>query len=460
MLDFSAEAEKYREEFLRLLSECISIKSFYEEASAQENMPFGKGVAEFLEWFVKLGEWNGFKTKNVDGYAAHIEYGIGEEYVYAFGHCDVVPAGEGWNSEPFKLLKAGDKLIGRGVIDDKGPLICAYLALKLLKDNNILPNRNIRIAAGGNEESGFRCIRYYFQREPKPTYGFTPDAKFPVINGEMGAVVINISGIIENENLIVKGGQVHNTIPGYVTIAGCNLEQRKEQIKDFLQKENIKIEYISNGDMKEGIKLIGTGGHSSKPDKANNPIEKMFKLFNLVLEEAWDSELFKLFGGANTDGKLFSLNKSGKCGKLKLVPTIVEIENRIINLTLSVRYPEVITVEEITKRIRDYLAAHGLDKYEVLSSGIKKPSYVDENSPMVKKLYDIYLKHTGDTINKVRVTSAGTYASEMENSVVFGGEFPDGSSGNTHMNNEYGSEDAFIRSIGIYAEAFYELSEL
>jgi succinyl-diaminopimelate desuccinylase len=79
---------------------------------------------------------------------------------------------------------------------------------------------------------------------------------------------------------------------------------------------------------------------------------------------------------------------------------------------------------------------------------------------MVKRLYDIYLKQTGDAINKVRVTSAGTYASEMENSVVFGGEFPDGSSGNTHMSNEYGSEDAFIRSIGIYAEAFYELSEL
>jgi succinyl-diaminopimelate desuccinylase len=460
MLDFAVEAEKYREEFLRLLTEGISIKSFYEEASVQETMPFGKGVAEFLEWFIKLGGDNGFKTKNVDGYAAHIEYGTGEEYIYAFAHCDVVPAGDGWESEPFKLLKLGDKLIGRGVIDDKGPLIASYLALKLLKDNNILPNRNIRVVAGGNEESGFRCIRHYFQKEPKPTYGFTPDAKFPVINGEMGAVVVNISGSIENKNMVVKGGQVHNTIPGYITIAGCNIREREEKVKNFLQKENIKIQYIDNENMDPGIKIIGTGGHSSKPEKANNPIEKMFKLFNLALQEASFSELLKLFGGDNRDGNLFGLNKSGKCGEFKLVPTIIEIEDGKINLTLSVRYPEVLTVDEITKKIREYFESHGLDDYKAHSSGIKKPSYVDENSPMIKRLYEIYLKHSGDTINKVRVTSAGTYASEMENTVVFGGEFPDGSSGNTHMNDEYASENAFIRSIGIYAEAIYELSEL
>lgn len=455
MIDFSLEAEKYREEFLRLLNQGIRIRSYYEKESVRESMPFGKGVAEFLEWFIKLGKADGFNTKSVDGYAAHIEYGTGNEYVYAFGHGDVVPAGEGWDNDPFKLLKIGDKLIGRGVIDDKGPLLATYLALKLLKDNGILPNRRIRVVAGGNEESGFRCIKHYFKKEPKPVFGFTPDAKFPVINGEMGAAVIKISGIIENKSLVIKGGQVSNTIPSYITINGFNIDFKDEKVKGFLKRENIKHE-----NMKDGIKFIGTGGHSSKPEKANNPIEKMFKFINFEKEKAINSELNMLFDGDNVYGKLCNINKIGKCGKLKMVPTIIDIEEGHFNLTLSVRFPENIIVDEINKRLGEYFESHGLENYMICCREIKKPSYIDETSQMVKKLYEIYLKHTGDNVNKVRVTSAGTYASEMENSVAFGGEFPDGSSGNVHMSNEYGSENAFIRSIGIYAEAFYELSQL
>lgn len=463
MIDFSKEAEKYREEFLKLLEQWIGIASVYDEDSINDIMPFGEEVHSTLQWFLNLGKSHGFHTKDVDGYAAHIEYGTGEEYVYAFGHCDVVPGGEGWSDNPFKLLKHGDKLIGRGVIDDKGPLLAAYLALKLLKDNNILPNRRIRVVAGGNEESGFRCIRHYFQKEPRPTYGFTPDAKFPVINGEMGGAIINIiniDGAIENEQLTMIGGQVHNTIPNYVKIKGLNVEEHSEEFKKFLKNQDLSFEYLEKQNIKAGFKLIGKGGHSSKPENANNPIEKSFKLIKDMLKEKGIVELEKLFSGDNIDGKLFGLNKSGKCGVLKIVPTIIHIEKGLINLNLSVRYPECYTAMEVKKAIEDYFLCHGLNSYVISLSADKKPSYVDENSPLVKKLYNIYAKHTGDTINKVRVTSAGTYASEMENSVIFGGEFPDGSSGNAHMANEFGSEDAFIKSIGIYAEALYELCKL
>jgi succinyl-diaminopimelate desuccinylase len=456
-MDFSREAEKYREEFLRLLTEWISIESVFDEKSIEKSMPFGKGVNEALKWFIDLGNKNGFITKNVDGYAAHIEYGQGDEYVYAFGHCDVVPAVEGWKQDPYKLLKLGDKLIGRGVTDDKGPVLAAYLALKLLKENNLLPKRRIRVAAGGNEESGFRCIKHYFIKEPKPKYGFTPDAKFPVINGEMGAMVIKICGDIENKSLSVKGGQVHNTIPNFITIKGISIDKN---IESLFQKEKTEIQYINKENIKDGFKLIGMGGHSSKPEKANNPIEKGFKLFNELLKENWAMELNSLFGGSNLHCELLGLNVKGKCGNLKIVPTIIDIEKGRLQLTLSVRYPEVLENHEIADKIKKYCNEHKMNNYDISCSGIKEPSYVDENSPLVKTLYNIYVKHTGDTVNKVRTTSAGTYAALMQNSVVFGGEFPDGSSGNVHMTEEYGSLDAFIKSIGIYAEAFYELSRL
>lgn len=456
-MEFSLEAEKYREDFLNLLAQWVKIRSVYDEKTIKESMPFGKGVAEALEWFVALGKNDGFTTKNIDGYAAHVEYGSGDEYVYAFGHCDVVPEGEGWDYDPFTLSRSGKKIIGRGVIDDKGPVLAAYLALKLLKDNNILPKRRIRVVAGGNEESGFKCIRHYFKKEPKPIFGFTPDAKFPVINGEMGGGVINIKGVIDDKIIKIKGGQVHNTIPSHVIVWGCNLD---DNIINSLKEDNIEIKYINDKSMGRCIKLAGKGGHSSKPEKANNPIEKAFKLIHNISDRTWTAEFYSMFGGENIDGKLFGINKCGKCGSIKLVPTIIDIEDGIFNMTLSVRYPEISSIDEVSMKIREYFMRHGLGDYEIVSKDIKKPNYVDENSLLVETLYNVYLKHTGDNKNKVRTTSAGTYASEMENSVVFGGEFPWGFSGNAHMQNEYGNEDEFIKSIGIYAEAFYELCRL
>ncbi|MBH8597046.1 hypothetical protein [Thermoactinomyces sp. CICC 10523] len=47
-----------------------------DDADSGLGAPFGRKIAEALEYMLKLGERDGFKTKNVDGYAGHIEYGI------------------------------------------------------------------------------------------------------------------------------------------------------------------------------------------------------------------------------------------------------------------------------------------------------------------------------------------------------------------------------------------------
>lgn len=453
-MNFAAAAEKYRGEFTTLLEQWVRIPSVYEQETVTNSMPFGAEVAKALLWFKTLGDLVGFRTKWVDGYATHIEYGEGAEYVYVFGHCDVVPPGEGWLSEPFILAKSGDKLIGRGVIDDKGPLLAACMALKLIKDNKLSLKRNIRIVAGGNEESGFACIRYYFQREPLPSYAFTPDAKFPVINGEKGAMTLQIKGTVENNVVSILGGSAHNTIPGDVIVKNCVIP--KEHIQEFLAKEQITYEYIQDGNQIAGFALKGRGGHSAKPEKANNPIEKLFKLFHSRLQEQWWNSLATLFDGTNRDGGLLDLNKEGFCGSFTMVPTIIRLENGQFQLTINIRYPETIGINDIMANLSEYFIHQGM-KYELKMISHKKPFYMAKDSWLVKKLQDIYVKHTGDINNPVRVTSAGTYAAEMKNAVIFGGEMPDGSSGNAHMPDEYGSEAAFVRSIGIYAEALWTL---
>ena len=150
---FKAESKKYEKEFLKLLEQWVSIPSFYDRKTVSKDMPFGKGVYDALNWFENLGRENNFKVKNIDNHAVQIEYGNGKEYVDIFGHCDVVNPGEGWDSEPFKLNIIGDKLVARGVSDNKGPMIVNFLALKMIKDLDINLKRKVRLIAGGNVEN-------------------------------------------------------------------------------------------------------------------------------------------------------------------------------------------------------------------------------------------------------------------------------------------------------------------
>lgn len=423
--------EEYKEELLNLLTEWIAIPSIYDEESSDEHIPFGKNVTQALEWFENIGIKNNFKVGNVDNHAVYIEYGQGDEIVDVFGHCDVVNVCDRWNTNPFELTVENDKLIGRGISDNKGPMLACFMALKLIRESNVELKRKVRLIAGGNEESGFKCIKHYYSKEPYGVCGFTPDAKFPVLNGEKGAGTIYLSLNIEDKNLFVSAGVEHNTIPSEVVIK--NIKENKE------------------------IMVEGIGGHSSKPQNAKNPIPKALLKLNELSNEKWILELYTMINENNMDGRLFNLNKEGKCGSLSMVPTVINIKDGNIKVVINVRYPEVITFEEILSNIRLYIDKNCEYNCSVEGSELKKSNYINENSPLVKKLHEIYAKYSNDTESVVRVTSAGSYASEMRNSVIYGCEFLDGSFGNVHQPNEYASLEKLTLAISIYAEAIITL---
>ncbi len=59
----------------------------------------------------------------------------GDGPILAFNsHVDVVPAGIGWSSDPFRLTSRGGNLYGRGACDAKGQVACMVEALQLLTD--------------------------------------------------------------------------------------------------------------------------------------------------------------------------------------------------------------------------------------------------------------------------------------------------------------------------------------
>ena len=153
----NAYFEEHIDEILSDLAEIISIESVADEDS--DIRPFGEGSKKALEWGMKKLSQIGMTTENIDNYAVHGDFFKDKEPVLAvLSHLDVVPAGEGWSSDPFRLDIRNDTLYGRGTIDDKGPSVAVLWAVKAIKELNIPIRKNFRVIFGGGEEIGCNDI--------------------------------------------------------------------------------------------------------------------------------------------------------------------------------------------------------------------------------------------------------------------------------------------------------------
>lgn len=162
----------------------------------EPDAPFGRGPKQALEEVLKIATELGFHTKNIDDKIGYAEYGENRSdgaYYGIFGHVDVMPLGEGWNSPPLSLTLREGKLFGRGTLDNKGPILSNLYALYVLKENGVTFDRPVRIVFGTNEETGFGCVKHYLTKEIPPTFGWTPDCKWPVVYGERGRLKVRVS---------------------------------------------------------------------------------------------------------------------------------------------------------------------------------------------------------------------------------------------------------------------------
>ena len=89
----------------------------------------------------------------------------------------------------------------------------------------------------------------------------------------------------------------------------------------------------------------------------------------------------------------------------------------------------------------------------------KVPHYVDPSDPLVQGLYQIYVKHTGDTVNKPITIGGGTYSRALKKAVAFGMEMP-GEPTVAHQRDEFLKLDAYYQAILIYADAIKFLGDL
>lgn len=462
-MDWLKIAEARQEELINELQQLIQIESILDEQHTSNEMPFGPGPRAALDFMLAKGQQQGMKTKDVDHMAGHIEMGEGDELIGVLCHVDVVPAGDSstWTYPPFVGEVADGKLYGRGAIDDKGPTIAAWLAMKMIQDEGIKLNKRVRMIIGTDEESGFRCVDRYFEKEEMPTIGFAPDADFPLINAEKGIAHLVFAGKEKpsaNEQLIsFKAGNRINMVPDEaVAMLKCIDANSNENFQAFLEKNNVEGSFIEQGDTII-ITIKGKSAHAMEPEKGRNAAVYLAKFLQSVVTtteaKAFIDFTVKLFDG-DCYGSALQLNfEDDMSGSTTLNPGIVSFTENGAVIEVSMRYSVTYPFEE------KMTAAQGLLQQEAFTldvAGNSKPHYVSEDDELVQTLMEVYRKYSGD-FRKPLSTGGGTYARVMKKGVAFGMLFP-GEPDVAHQANEFVVVENLVKAAAIYAEAIVKLA--
>lgn len=184
------------------------------------------GIFEWIEGF--LGE--GFvceridcgESKNFFAYKDFNPSSQGKKFHLCFGgHIDVVPAGEGWQSDPFIPRISDGYLYGRGAQDMKGGVACI---LKAVKQFDYKPCDLILSILLTSDEEG---------------------------------------GAVDGTQFVLKELQKRKFLPDFTLVAEPT----------SIQKVADTIKVGRRGSINGVLKIKGVGGHVAYPQKCSNPVE-------------------------------------------------------------------------------------------------------------------------------------------------------------------------------------------
>lgn len=458
---------EYENQIIDDLKGLLSIESVRDDSKASKEAPVGPGPRKALDYMYGIAERDGFSTHDVDHIAGRIEAGKGEELLGILCHVDVVPAGDGWDSDPFKPVVTDEAIIARGTLDDKGPTIAAYYAVKILNDMQVDWKKRIHMIIGTDEESDWKCTDRYFETEEMPTLGFAPDAEFPAIHGEKGITTFDL---VQNkvgedvdepdyELLNFESGQRYNMVPDHAEARVLVKENMTDVIQNFeyfIEQNHLQGESTVDS----GILILTVEGkavHGMDPSLGVNAGLYLLKfLSSLNLDKSAkdfvefnNRYLFESHFGEKMGMKFHT----DEMGEVTTNIGIIKYDNEQAGrYGVNLRYPQGFEFEEAIERFTNEIKDLG---FNLQLGKVQQPHYVDKNDPFVQKLVKAYRNQTGDMTEPYTI-GGGTYARNLDKGVAFGAMFPD-TEDLMHQKNEYMTKKQLINATSIYLEAIYSL---
>lgn len=431
-MNWKAEIEAYlsahRDEIVNNLCEFVRIPSVAD--FDQGGYPYGTACASAMDFCAELSRQKGLTVVNHEYRCVEAKFSPdaqGKRLVIA-SHADVVPADAENNIyPPFGGTVVGDYIVGRGVVDDKGPLIATLYALAFFKEKNIPLKNDIRLVFGSNEEFGMDDVRYYLEKEGQPDWGLAVDDDFPVTNGEKGQIQFTLSDKKHASVVsIVSDGERMRMIHDVCTVCreGQSTEERRQSAADNVIVRTLETQKELTADAALGEKLV------------------------------------KLC--ADTHAELLDLDRQDEVSGrtlLRLYQLRTEGENLVC--ACDVRLPVSFTTEEALPVLKAAAERMG---FALTVTKVNPGYYVQETHPLVSMLIDLYNKEE-KTEDKPYVMGACTYARLFDHGCGFGGgnphevkPFPAGH-GAAHGPDEAHNISVLLTAIKMYILGIHAIDE-
>jgi succinyl-diaminopimelate desuccinylase len=430
--------KRYFDRMIADICRLIAVPSVYAE---DDGFLFGKSIDLCLDTALDIMRCLGFTVyKPADGAYAWAELGEGELFG-VLGHMDVVNARreDGWEHDPFVPEIRGGFLCGRGAQDDKGPVVTAAYALRSLLDDGYRLKRRVRFIFGADEETLWRSIRLYAQREEIPAMGFTPDSTFPLTYAEKGLLQVLITSP-EPAPFSYEGGDSFNAVSSRAVCAG----------NPALAAELTRLGYAYRHDG-ERLVVEGVTAHAKNPWKGVSANLRLLEAArNIGLRDgAIDfacqalNGKFRFEGFSAEDLSDFSGPVTVNLGKMRGGPEGTEF-------SVDLRLPVGCSKERVMALLAARTAEYGLNVREF---DWLRPIHVPLESEMVQNLLGAYRSVTGDRTTEPYISAGATYARAFDNCVAFGANMPDAPT-SEHQPNERVRLDNLLRAGEVYRTAF------
>lgn len=381
-------------------------------------------------------------------------------------HADVVPVVpaewvlDGRQINPFEVTRVGDRLYGRGTIDDKGSIATVLQAMKAVKDSGLPLARGIRLMIETTEETGGDAMKYYQARTRLPEYNIVLDSKYPAVVAEKGsgalkavfaAVPVDASADAARPAITAMAGAASAnaiaqtasaTISAGDAAALAAVAQRLNDAKDaFIAEHQAQGKFaieVQPGSGAVTVKVTGTSAHGSRPEEGVNPVPRLALFLQQTLMPAQGAALVRpnqYSQAVRYINGVFGLDYFGKqlgvayaddfMGPLTLSPNLIQAVDGKLEVTTNVRMPRGKTPEQLRAEVEQGIARWSEAAKVPVAVQYTQGNWMarDPKGAWLATLLNIFGDTTGLDAKPVP-TAGSTTAKLMPNAINFGPAMP------------------------------------
>ena len=419
-------------------------------------------IIQFGQMVEQMSKDFGLNFRNVDNRIFEVTLpGTGSEEFGILTHADVVPVVpaewviDGKQIDPFKVTRVGDKLYGRGTIDDKGSIATVLYAMKAVKESKLPLQRGIRLMIETTEETGGDAMKYYQGKTKLPEYNIVLDSKYPAVVAEKGTGAIkaffaDVKTDAQQPAITAMSGAASSnaiaqtataTIEAGDAAALAAVAQKLQGAKDaFISahqqhgKFSIDITPAAN---KIDIKVTGSSAHGSRPEEGVNPVPRLTLFLQQALLDGKPllqtnqySEAARYING------IFGLDYFGNhlklayaddfMGPLTISPNFIKpTANGTLEVTANARMPRGRTPEQLKAEVEKGIADWSASAKVPVKIDYTQGNWMarDPKGAWLSTLLNIFGDTTGLDAKPVP-TAGSTTAKQMPNAINFGPAMP------------------------------------